>query len=307
MKTYSKTTIYVAVIAMALLIAGLQPLAKAYLSITRICDRLTQTSLILNGHIACISFSGENWQENMNLVREELAGSNDDFLGIYPYPDLEMFTEIYRESELISSYGFVTFEYNPGLEALQLIELKEGELFAFREYDATEELPVIVTENSPLRVGDKLILHRWAGMPREAVKRTAVVAAIAYDNIAVPFATQGFGREFYKETADAFTVYLPEGHGMYRNAPDRYAKVNAYALFKSQPSQSDIEIVGQYGIWDDMEMMMEVLGGDELIEYINRRIPVYLIPFICCSLAGAMLIVFLLFGFFKNIYHTVGK
>ncbi|MDR1605086.1 MAG: hypothetical protein LBS10_09945 [Gracilibacteraceae bacterium] len=292
MKTRKELVIYLVLLLLvfAASFVGMRPLLNSYRFITEWHNKLEQTQLILNGHVGCIAFSDINLAEKMDLVRDEL-GESENFLGLYPYPDLDLFHEVYQDDRLIES-KFIPFEYNSGLDALGLVKIKEGELFQFKDYTAEDELPVVVTENAPFNVGDRLTLHRgpsiYSGVAYDTIQQDAVVVGIAYNNIALPFSIEGYAREYHKEMAEAYTIYLPEQHGMQRHIPQ--INVKAYALFSSQPSLDQYNIVGQYGVWDYMELFMEVLGGDEEIEYLYRRIDVYLIPAICFAVIAIAIV-----------------
>jgi hypothetical protein len=283
------------VVALVLLFVGLRPLISSYSFTTSLEKKIAQTQSTLMYNTGCISFSGALWLENWDKLREELA-EQEGFLGLYLYPDLDILSRIDTATASYQALNeFIPYEYNAGLEALQMLELTQGEMFVFREYLPDEALPVVVSENSPYQVGDKITLVRDQGSIRgtyyEFSSKEAVVVGIARDNLAVPFVIKSYGSEFYRDTEKAFILYLPEGHGLRRHQPENDQKVSAYTLFSTwEQRDAGIEIVSRYGVWDDMELVMGALNGTEELDYLLRR-NVYLQSAVCFALIGAALLV----------------
>ena len=120
-------------------------------------DRLdSQPGRNLYSYCRCIRVDADEEQQAIEGI-EKAFSSDEEFLGVYRYPDVDMVDSIRKGGQtVIDGMDFCTFEYNEAVAKYYAMPILEGSMFEFRDYSADETLPVVVTDDIGLSVGDEI-------------------------------------------------------------------------------------------------------------------------------------------------------
>lgn len=206
---------------------GASPLFKQINNLKKAEIAINNTGDALAINIRCFDMLSSDLDKLDNL-RSELSEIEGN-LGVYKYPDTNLVTtidygrdfseNIHSDGTVNGKTGFIPYEYNSGLDKLQLLKIQEGEMFEFKAYKVGEEVPVAVTENDYFKLGDKIKLNlnvsnsnEMAFKNAEPVSVNAVVCGIVKKNVYLPALQQYKFSEtkYFSQINELIWIFTPD-------------------------------------------------------------------------------------------------
>lgn len=230
--------------------------------------------------------------DKLEDLKNELS-KTEGYLGIYKYPDTNVVSTvrfgdnysdcIENSNSINGNKGFLVYEYNEGLNDLELLKVKEGQMFEFKTYKTTETVPVVVTENDYFKIGDKIKLDlnvtnyddiKFAN--NEPISVDAVVCGVVEKDVYLPalYQQKFSGIKYFSELNDLVWIFTPDLSEYtklfdYQPEFDRGESLRFYALYEGGNSECQ-KIINKYGFYD-VEETTNTLGWDLQREIFSFR------------------------------------
>ncbi|MCQ2405383.1 MAG: zf-HC2 domain-containing protein [Clostridia bacterium] len=198
-----------AVLCAATAAAIILPLYQQQTETQTAIDRFGVTSNALANHAMCAYLPYDDEEKTIAAINETLK-DEPHFLGIYSFPQTELFESVQKGDE--THYSVASFEYNKALDKVGFLQLTAGEMFVFRTYKIDEAIPIIVSDNTGYKVGDKVTLtidQSNAKHGKDEPQINATVCGIVKNDRRLPFCHQTMDEALGEPLNDTVYVYTP--------------------------------------------------------------------------------------------------